>query len=410
VKTQKVILVGTMDTKSDEFLFVKDILASSGVEAVTIDIGLKGKPGFEPDYTREMVVESSGVGMEDFISSDKQRAIEIMTRGAIRIIGDWVKEGEAGGILSLGGSNGTYMASVIMKKLPFGMPKIIVSTMASGDTKPYIGHSDIIMVNSVTDIAGLNRFLKETLQNAALSMAGMVKGRQAGVLSKKPMIAATMMGVTTPCVTEAKKYLEEKGYEVVVFHANGNGGMAMEEMILKDEFIGVLDMTTVEVVNEIVGGPFAECHGRLTGAVKKGIPQVVSTGAMDILVFGERSTLPEKYANRNIVMHNSAITLVRTNEQENTLAGRNVAEKLNRSVPGETTVLIPQKGFSAMDVEGEPFYGLAEDRSMIRELRENLDPNKVGLIESPYDINNPIFARMAANLLHKKIVAKILKK
>lgn len=405
---KKVILLGTMDTKGNEYLFLKDVIEGQGIETITIDVSLKGEPLFTPTYTRKDVIEFTKVSIEEYNRCDKSRSIDIITEGAKLLVGKLMSNGNIGGVISLGGTNGTYLASSIMKGLPFGLPKIIVSTVASGDTKQYIGHSDIIMVNSVTDIAGINHFSREILLNSALSLVGIVKNKDMKKFERKPMIAATMMGVTTPCITQAKKYLEDKGYEVVIFHANGNGGKAMEEFILKNEFAGVLDLTTCEIINELSGGGFSAGPDRLSSAALMEIPQVVSLGALDMLVFGAYPSIPKKFKERNIIMHNPAISLVRTNLEENLLAGKFIVAKLNSSLPGKTTLIIPLKGFSMMDVEGKPYFAPKEDRMLIDTIKKYIDRDKIEIIEVDCEINDPLFARTASEILHQKL-SKVIK-
>lgn len=400
---KKVILLGTMDTKGNEYLFLKDIIEGQGISTITIDISLKGEPLFVPTYTSKDVIQFITVSIEEYTRYDKSESIDIITRGAKLLVGKLVSNGDIGGIISLGGTNGTYLATSIMKELPFGLPKIMVSTVASGDTKPYIGHSDIIMFNTVTDIAGINHFSREILSNSALSLVGIVKNKGTVKFENKPMIAATMMGVTTPCITEAKRYLEDKGYEIVIFHANGNGGKAMEEFILKNEFVGVLDLTTCEIINELSGSSFSAGSDRLSAAVLKEIPQVVSLGALDMIVFGDYPSIPQKFKERNIIMHNPAISLVRTNLEENFLAGKFICTKLNRSLPGKTTLLLPLKGFSIMDVEGKPFFAPEEDRMLIDTIKEYIDRDKIEIIEVDCEVNDPLFARTASEILHQKL-------
>lgn len=394
-----------MDTKGHEYLFLKEVIEGHGLETITIDVSLRGEPAFRPSYPRAEIIGYANASMEAYGRSDKAGSIEIITRGAKALVGELISNAEIGGILALGGTNGTYLASAVMQGLPFGLPKMIVSTVASGDTKPYVGHSDIMMVHSVTDIAGINHFSREILLNAALSLVGIVKHKDTGKYARKPMIAATMMGVTTPCLTAAKKYLEEQGYEVVIFHANGNGGRAMEEFIRQQEFAGVLDLTTCEIINEVAGSDYTAGPDRLSAAACRGIPQVVSLGALDMLVCEASASTREKFTGRHLVMHNPAIALIRTNGEENVLAGKFIAAKLNKSLPGKTALLIPLRGFSIMDAAGKPFFAPEVDHVLIATIKKHLDSNKVEIIEVDCAINDPLFARTAAQVLHQKLLA-----
>jgi uncharacterized protein (UPF0261 family) len=403
------LLVGTFDTKGKEFLFVKDILEKNGVGTITIDIGLRKNERFISDYTNEEVLSFSGTNIAELSKKPKVEAEEIMIKSAKALVAKLVKQDNVAGILSMGGTNGTAMATAIMQAVPFGIPKVMVSTVASGDTRLYVGQSDIMMINSVVDVAGINSFSKQVFINAALSIVGMVKYRQPSDCGKKPVIAATMMGVTTPCVTYAKEYLEDKGFEFVTFHANGNGGKSLENFIDEDMFVGVLDLTTTEIINEVANGYFGAGPTRLTSAAKKGLPQVVSLGGMDMLVFREPNTIPREYKNRKIYMHTPSISLIRTNVEENITAGNIIADKLNKSAPYKTTLLIPLGGFSLMDVPGKPFYGPQEDAALIDTIKKKIDKTKIDIVECDCDINNPNFAKTAVDILLSKLGSKKLK-
>jgi len=285
-----------------------------------------------------------------------------------------------------------------MKRLPVGFPKVMVSTLASGDTRPYVGIKDITMMYSVVDILGVNSLSSQILANAAFAVAGMVKGNKPKLDDHKPLIAATMFGVTTPCVTEARKYLEEHGYEVLVFHATGTGGMAMESLIEEGFIKGVLDITTTELCDELVGGVLSAGPDRLEAAGEKGIPQVVSTGALDMVNFGPIDSVPDKFKDRNLYKHNPTVTLMRTTVEENKKLAEIIAEKLNKS-KGKTSLFLPLKGVSMIDVEGQPFYGPKEDKMLFNTLREKIDENRVEIVEKDTDINDKKFAIMMAKKL-----------
>jgi uncharacterized protein (UPF0261 family) len=284
-----------------------------------------------------------------------------------------------------------------MRDLPVGFPKLIVSTLAAGDISPYVGVKDITMMPSIVDISGINRLSSEIMANAAGAVAGMVRAKRPAPTDAKPLVAATMFGVTTPCVTAARKVLESAGYEVLVFHATGTGGRTMEELVRAGFIEGVLDITTTELADELVGGVLTAGPDRLTAAGEKGIPQVVSSGALDMVNFGTPESVPARFAQRLFYHHNPQVTLMRTTADENAELGRILARKLN-AARGPTTFILPKGGVSAIDVPGKPFHDPEADAAFIRELKANLAP-RITLIERDTDINDEAFAAEAANLL-----------
>ncbi|HHY91968.1 MAG TPA: UPF0261 family protein, partial [Firmicutes bacterium] len=308
------------------------------------------------------------------------------------------------GIISMGGSAGTTIGTAAMQALPVGLPKVMVSTLASGDTRPYVGTKDITMMYSVVDISGLNRLSRRILGNAARAVAGMVQAEAEEAATDKPIITATMFGVTTPCVTAAREYLESRGYEVLVFHATGSGGRAMEGLI-EDGFVsGVLDITTTEWCDELVGGVLTAGPHRLEAAGKKGIPQVVSVGALDMVNFGPPDTVPEKFKGRRFYQHNPTVTLMRTTVEENAELGRIIAEKLNAAT-GPTVVVLPLKGVSMIDAEGKAFWDPEADAALFDALRDNLRPD-IRLVELDAHINDPEFALTLARILEELLEAR----
>jgi uncharacterized protein (UPF0261 family) len=320
------------------------------------------------------------------------------------------------GVLSLGGSAGTTIGTAAMRALPFGIPKLMVSTLASGQVKQWVGVRDILMLHSVVDISGLNRISRAVLTNAALAMAGMVQGRriagQLAAVSKpdsastadKPLITATMFGVTTPCVEGARTLLEQAGYEVLVFHATGTGGMTMESFIADGLLAGVLDITTTELADEQVGGILSAGRDRLTAAGLHRVPQVISLGALDMVNFGPAETVPEKFRGRRLYQHNAAVTLMRTTPEENDRLGREIAEKAS-AARGPTAILVPLRGVSAIDKEGQPFWWPEADAVLFQSLRSWLAP-QVELIELDLHINDPAFAAAAARTLLRLLLSK----
>ncbi|MDK2785162.1 MAG: hypothetical protein PWR11_1028 [Bacillota bacterium] len=399
-----VVVLGTMDTKGRELGYVRDVIRAQGVDALLVDMGVLEPPAVTPDITREEVAEAAGIDLEALAAKrDRGEAVAAMTRAAAVIARKLYEEGRLDGIISLGGSAGTTIGTSAMQALPVGVPKVMVSTLASGDTRPYVGTKDITMMYSVVDIAGLNRLSRRILGNAARAIAGMVKAEKDEAADDKPIITATMFGVTTPCVTFAREYLESRGYEVLVFHATGSGGRAMEGLI-EDGFVsGVLDITTTEWCDELVGGVLSAGPHRLEAAGKRGIPQVVSVGALDMVNFGPPETVPEKFKGRRFYQHNPTVTLMRTTPEECAELGRIIAEKLNAAT-GPTVVVLPLKGVSMIDAEGKPFYDPEADAALFDALRDNLRP-EIRLVELDNHINDPEFALTMAKIL-EELMAK----
>jgi uncharacterized protein (UPF0261 family) len=398
-----IILLGTLDTKGVEYQFVRDLLNGQGLPTLVIDAGVTGPPHFTPDVPREKVFAAAGTSLDAILrANDRGKAVETAAKGAAKHVVDLYKQGKVDGILSLGGSAGTTIGTTAMRALGFGVPKVMVSTLASGQVKPFVGVRDIVMMHSVVDISGINRISRTVLSNAANAIAGMVKGRQSHSLSamgvvNKPLITATMFGVTTPCVESARKLLEQKDYEVLVFHATGTGGMTMESFIHDGIIDGVLDITTTELADELVGGILTAGKDRLTAAAMLSIPQVISLGALDMVNFGPRVTVPEKFAQRKFYQHNPNVTLMRTTPEENDKLGKEIAEKAS-AAGGPTVVLVPLQGVSAIDREGEIFWWPEADRALFQSLRNWIGP-QVKLIELDLHINDPEFARVAVETL-----------
>lgn len=392
-----VVVLGTMDSKAQELAYVRDVVSAQGVDTLLVDLGVF-EPSIPPDITREQVAQLAGIDLDDIVSRrDRGEAVAAMTTAAGIIARKLFEEGRLQGIISLGGSAGTTIGTAAMQVLPVGIPKVMVSTLASGDTRPYVGTKDITMMYSVVDISGLNRLSRHILANASLAIAGMVKGEVAAEAQDKPLIAATMFGVTTPCVNAAREYLESKGYEVLVFHATGSGGKAMEGLI-EDGFIsGVLDVTTTEWCDELVGGVLAAGPRRLEAAGRVGIPQVISVGALDMVNFGPPDTVPSKFDGRLFYQHNPTVTLMRTTKEECAKLGRIVAEKLN-AAQGPTVVMLPLKGVSMIDAEGKAFYDPEADAALFAALKQNLRPD-IPVVELDNNINDPEFSLALAQAL-----------
>ncbi|MFO0878807.1 MAG: Tm-1-like ATP-binding domain-containing protein [Gemmataceae bacterium] len=402
-----VLLVGTLDTKGAELRFVADLLRGAGLACLVLDAGVLDEPRMPADISREHLFRAAGTTLAAVrAAGDRGQAIALAARGAAVVARSLHEQGQIDGVLGLGGSAGTTIGTAAMRTLPFGIPKLMVSTLASGQVRPYVGVRDILMLHSVVDISGLNRISRTVLSNAAHAMIGMVQGRPAGAISKgadedRPLLAATMFGVTTPCVEAARAQLEQAGYEVLVFHATGTGGMTMESFIRDGLVAGVLDVTTTELADELVGGVLSAGPDRLTGAALAGIPQVIALGALDMVNFGPPETVPERFSHRRFYQHNPTVTLMRTTPEENDRLGKEIAQKASAS-RGPTAVFLPLRGVSALDREGQPFWWPEADQALFESLRNWMSP-EVELIEMDLHINDPAFAEA----LVKKFVSQL---
>ncbi len=393
-----IAIAGTFDSKGAEYQFIKNRIEALGCGTLTIHIGVFD-PLFTPDITNKFIAEAGGGDIQQLQSiNDRGNSMKVLSEGLMKILPDLYENGRFDGIISLGGSGGTSLVTPAMQSLPIGVPKLMVSTMASGETSQYIGTSDIIMMPSVVDVSGLNLISKKIFTNAVHAIVGMVTNEYKQSDHHKPLIAATMFGVTTPCVNTAKDYLEGKGYEVLVFHATGTGGKSMEKLIDAGYFSGVLDLTTTEWCDELVGGVLNAGPNRLEAAGRNNVPQVVSVGALDMVNFGPYETIPAKFEGRKFYRHNPSVTLMRTSVDENKRIGEKIAEQLNKA-RGKTTLLIPTKGVSLIDVEGQVFYGPEEDSALFAALRDKVDQSKIELIEKELTLNDPEFGLFAAKKL-----------
>ncbi|MDB5075437.1 MAG: hypothetical protein JWO42_1616 [Chloroflexi bacterium] len=397
-----IVILGTLDTKGSETQYLRDKVAALGAQPLVVDAGILNAAAFEPEIDREAVAAAAGTTTHDLVSQgDRGQAVERMGRGAARIVADLHARGQLGGIIAIGGSGNATIAGLAMRALPIGVPKLIVSTVAAGDTRPYVGTADITLMYPIVDISGINRLSRQILTNAAGAIVGMVN---AGASARdeeqlRPLIAATMFGVTTPCVTAAREELESLGYEVLVFHATGVGGRSMESLI-RDGFItGVLDITTTELADEVAGGSLSAGPDRLEAAGAAGIPQVVSLGALDMANFGPLAGLPEQFRGRLLHQHNPSVTLMRTTPEENAVLGQLIAEKLNRA-RGPAALVIPLRGVSEISVEGAIFHSREADAALFQALRGYLDA-RVELIEVDAQINDPQFATTLVQTFHR---------
>jgi uncharacterized protein (UPF0261 family) len=400
-----VLLVGTLDTKGDEYAYLRDRLRLAGVDVLVADVGTVGPPhGCEPDIAREEIAAAAGVDLATLTAAgDRGAAVGAMADAAAVLARRLHGEGRLHGILAAGGSGNTSIATRAMQALPVGVPKLMVSTMAAGDTREYVGATDICMMASVTDVAGINSISAQILANAAAAMAGMALRPPVEVRDERPLVAATMFGVTTPCVTHAREALEASGYEVLTFHCTGTGGRAMEALVESGFVRGVLDATTTELCDDLVGGVLSAGPDRLEAAGAKGIPQVVSLGALDMVNFGARDTVPPQFEDRNLYVHNPTITLMRTTPEECAELGRRIARKLSAAT-GPVALFVPLAGVSMIDAEGQPFRDPDADAALFEALRAGLGDN-VELVEMDCNINDEAFATAMAQKLDGYLAA-----
>ena len=393
-----IALIGTFDTKGEEYLYVKNKIENLGLRTLTIHAGIY-KEVFSPDINHDSVAVLGGGSVAELQEKkDRGYAMEVMSKGLCALIPKLYAEKLFDAVLALGGTGGTSLVTPCMRLLPLGVPKIMVSTMASGDVSRYVGTSDILMMPSIVDVAGINRISSQVLTHAVHAIVGMVEHENTDIPVKKPLIVATMYGVTTPCVMCAKEYLEQEGYEVIIFHASGTGGKMMESLINSGIVDGVLDLTTTEWIDEIAGGIMAAGTGRLDAAALNGVPQVVSVGAADMITFGERESLPEKYKDRVVYMHNPAITVVKSNIEENVTFGIKVGENLNQW-KNNAVLLLPLQGISMNDKVGSEYYGPREDQALFITLKKVINNPLVEVIDVDAHINDEAFAIFAARKL-----------
>lgn len=392
-----IAIVGALDTKGKEFEFLKAEIEKRGCATLVVDTGVLGEAVFEPNVSREQVAQAGGSKLSQLVErKDRGEAMTVMTNGVAEITRKLYEEKKIDGIISMGGGGGTVIGTSAMRALPVGFPKLMVSTLASGDTSPYVGTTDITMMPSVVDVAGVNRISRRIYTNAAGAICGMVLGEiEAG--DDKPLIAATMFGNTTTAVDHARQIMEGEGYEVLVFHATGTGGQTMESLVADNYISGVLDITTTEWADEVCGGVLSAGPHRLEAAARVGIPQVVVPGCIDMCNFWALDTVPEKYVDRTLYEWNPNITLMRTTPEENQRMGKIFAEKLNAAT-GPVAVLIPLKGFSQLDLEGQPFYWPETIQAFITSLKSDLRQD-IPVYELEFDINAPEFSRQVADTL-----------
>ena len=394
-----VLLVGALDTKGAEYTFVKDLIEAAGLQTLVVDFGVMGQPAFEPDVGRAEVAGAGGGDLAYLASGTrKDEAMRTMAQGLASVVERLYDEGRFDGILGMGGSGGTSIATAAMRTLPVGVPKVMVSTVGGGDVSVYAGSKDITFMPSVVDVAGINRLSRAIYANAAGAISGMVRTEAEATAAERPLIAASMFGNTTAAVDHARGLLEAEGYEVLVFHATGSGGRTMENLISDGYIAGCLDMTTTELADEICGGVFSAGPDRVQAAPRQGVPTVIVPGCVDMANFGGIETVPDHYRDRNLYQWNPEVTLLRTNEEENRQMGAMLAAAANAGQAGKVSVLIPLGGVSMLDSDGDRFWDPGADQACYDALKSDLRAG-IPLTEMDANINDPEFAEKAVALL-----------
>jgi uncharacterized protein (UPF0261 family) len=405
-----IAVLGTFDTKGSEHAFLAGSIQRAGFVPLLIDVGTLAAPTVVADISADAVARAAGE--PDYAAllarRDRGECVTFMGRAAAALVSSLAAAGRIQGIISLGGGGGTAIATTAMRALPIGFPKLMVSTLASGQTAPYVGTTDLTMMPAIVDVSGINRVSRVIFENAAGAICGMVSAAEVRrttptAATEKPLIVASMFGNTTACVTEAKKILEVAGYEVLVFAATGNGGRAMESLIASGLVAGVLDITTTEWADELVGGVLSAGPARLDATARANIPAIIAPGCLDMVNFGERASVPAKFAGRTFYQHNPQVTLMRTTPAECTELGRIIAEKINRYT-APVTVLIPRRAISIISAAGQSFHDPAADAALFSSLRTHL---RAGIACVEYDvvINDSAFARACAETLLAHLAA-----
>ncbi len=392
-----IAVLGTMDSKGEEHGFVAQLIRQRGHQTLIIDVGTLAPPTLPPDITREQVAIAGGIDLKSLVARrDRGESVAAMSDAAPLLLARLVAEKKIAGVISLGGGGGTAIATAAMRALPIGFPKVMVSTLASGNTAQYVGVKDIVMFPSIVDVSGLNRISRQILTRAAGAICGMVETTMPSA-EDKPIIAASMFGNTTACVQHAQKLLENAGYEVLVFHATGIGGRTMESLVESGLVAGVLDITTTEWADELVGGILSAGPTRLEAAARTGTPAIVVPGCLDMVNFGARETVPVKFADRNFYQHNPQVTLMRTTPEECEQLGKVIAKKLNAST-GPVTVLLPRQAISIISAPGQKFHDPAADSALFDSLSAHLRRD-IPVIEMDCAINDTAFAEACVKAL-----------
>ncbi|HLI01002.1 MAG TPA: Tm-1-like ATP-binding domain-containing protein [Acidimicrobiales bacterium] len=399
-----VVLVGSLDTKGDEYAYAKERIEELGARALLVDTSTRGDPTVTADVPADEIARAGGGDLDAVRSADLATAQEVMIRGGSAVVGRLLGEGRLDAVFALGGSNNTSTAAAIFRSLPLGVPKLILTTMAVGDVGSLVGGSDLVLAASVADIAGLNPVTRAVIANAAAAITGMGKyGRRAVDPPRKPLIACSMIGLTSRAVSAARRRLEKLGYDVVVFHMTGAGGAAMEELIGSGPVAGVLDLTTSELADDLFGGVCSAGPGRLRGAVARGVPQVVGPGGLDMINFRQPDTVPTRFQERQVHAYNRAVTLVRTTPSENARLGRTLVERLVDPAARHTpVVLLPSGGVSALDEPGQPFEDPRADDALREAIRAGAG-DALRVVELDGDLDRPEFGEAAAEMLHELI-------
>lgn len=393
-----VVLVGSLDTKGKEFAFVKELIEKESLNTLVVDFGVIGEPVFIPDVTRQEVAAAGGGDLAHLAGGEhKDEAMQVMADGLAVIVRQLYDQGKLDGILGMGGSGGTSIATAGMRTLPVGVPKVMVSTVGGGDVSAYAGTKDITFMPSIVDVAGINSISRVVYANAAGAIAGMVKVTPPAGDAEKPLITASMFGNTTTAVDHARAILENKGYEVLVFHATGAGGKTMESLIADGYIVGSLDITTTELADTVCGGVFDAGPERVTAASKAGIPAVIVPGCVDMANFWGIESVPEKYQTRLLYKWNPNVTLLRTNVPENVKMGEMIAAAANAAT-APVAIVLPLKGVSMLDSPGGMFWDEAADRACFEAIKKNVKPG-IPVIEMDYNINDPEFSGKCADLL-----------
>jgi uncharacterized protein (UPF0261 family) len=399
---RNIVLVGTFDTKWEEFVYVKTLMEKNNYTVTTIDVGTgyRGTLCFSPDYSREEIAGLQRTSVKELLSmganGQENLMMEVMSDGAIRICEELYEADRLHGIISLGGTMGTTLGTRIMRALPFGLPKVMLSTIASGDTRPYIGTTDIVMVSSIADIVGINRVTEVTLTQAAGALMGMVAAGKVKS-SGRPLIGMTTLGGTTNCCLQVKKELEEKGYETVIFHSNGCGGAAMEEMIEQGLIQGVFDLSTNEVVDHLYQGWGDAGPTRLEGAGRKGLPQLIAPGNIDHIIYGSPDKIPDRFRRQHVHVHGTGIYVLRTKKNEMIEIAKAMADKINNS-KGKIGVIFPLRGLSILDKWDKENFDDPEANSAFFETLKQELKSGVEVKEVDAHITDTLFADEAAEM------------
>ncbi len=400
---KKVVVVGAFDTKAEEYKFIIDLIKEKGFRVITVNTGVMGATDvFSIDIQADEVANAGGTNIEILRkANDRGNAIAVMSNGLGIIIENLYKKEKFDGIIGMGGTAGTNVVTTGMQPLPYGLPKICVSTVASGDVSPYVGISDIIMIPSLVDISGLNPLSESVFTNAVGALIGMLEIKKSQQSKGKPTIAASMFGNTTPCIDSCREALNQNGYEVLVFHSTGAGGKTMEKLIDQGLVQGALDITTTEWADTLCGGVFDAGSSRLDAPGQVGIPHLIAPGCIDMCNFGNPDTIPSKYMDRLFYKWNPQVTLMRTTAEENWKLGETFAEKANAS-KGKVAFIIPLQGYSMLDSineKNEPqlFWDPAADKAFVDGLKSKLNPG-INIIEVDANINDPVFSNKAVEV------------